>query len=102
MVQPITRRRFVVSASAALAAAGLARTPGASAARAVAMTKNLSGGRIGVGASGEALIALAQRHGFESIDPNAGHLQGLDDAALEAWRGAMKAADHGSRQIGNQ
>lgn len=55
------------------------------------MTLDLACGRIGVRAGQREAIELAHRHGFESVVPDAGHLQKLSDAELEDLKADMKA-----------
>lgn len=51
-------------------------------ARPVLMTKNLSMGRMGFQATQEEAVALAHAHGFESVDPDASYLGGLNNDEL--------------------
>lgn len=85
-----TRRMFLAASAAALGAVALG---GRAQAAEVKMTRNLSCGRIGVGATQEEALDLAVRFGFQSIDPDPGFLASLDDEALAAFRAKMADAN---------
>ncbi len=51
----------------------------------------LTPGSIGVRADARQCLELAQRHGFDAVEPNAAFLAGLSDAELSEWLGRMKA-----------
>ena len=55
------------------------------------MTIDLCCGRIGVRANQQEAIELAHRHGFESVEPNAGQLGRLSDRELADLLAGMKA-----------
>lgn len=83
MITPLNRRQFLARTSTAVAAASLAplaRRVFAEAPR-TRMTLCLSPGSIGVNADQRATIALAQQHGFTSVEPFASFLAGLSDEA---------------------
>lgn len=86
----ISRRAFMGTATAA--AISLAARPVFAQSRPVKMTMNLSCGRIGVNAGQLDAIALAQAHGFQSVDPDASFLAGLTDDTLAELRGQMTQA----------
>jgi sugar phosphate isomerase/epimerase len=84
MSNPLTRREFLVAS----AATGIAiSTSGKLIAAATAAPERkfyaiLSLGRLGLHASFPESVELAAKHGFEGLDPDAGYLASLDDAAL--------------------
>ncbi|WP_206108199.1 sugar phosphate isomerase/epimerase family protein [Paludisphaera soli] len=85
----MTTRRGFLRASAAIGLAGL--VPGAeSRAPASAMTMDLVCGNLGVQADLPTAIALAHRHGFRSVAPDAGHLGGLSDGQVEELLADLK------------
>jgi len=88
MTSPLSRRAFLGGTAAA--GLGLAASSAFAQVRPIKMTMNLSCGRIGVGAGQEEAIALAKAHGFQSVDPDAGYLDQLDDDALATLREGMK------------
>ena len=51
----------------------------------------LSPGSIGVTANPREAVALAHKHGFEAVEPDAGFLGGLSAAELTDWQADMKA-----------
>ena len=81
-----SRREFL--GLAALGAAGLARGAEAPARK---MTIALVCGNLGVSADLPTAVALAHRHGFESVAPDADHLAKLADAQLAELLGDLKA-----------
>jgi sugar phosphate isomerase/epimerase len=95
---PLCRRRFLETlgiAAGALAAgsAGAALAVDAQEQAAPArrrMTIDLVCGAIGVRASQEEAIALAHRHGFESVAPDPEHLADLPDDALATLRTSLR------------
>jgi sugar phosphate isomerase/epimerase len=93
MTCPVNRREFLGQTTLALA--GTALVPAAS--RLVAqekkdgMTLCLSPGSIGVKADQLETIALAQKHGFTSVEPFAQFLAGLSNDALAELLSDMKA-----------
>jgi len=86
----LTSRRTVIARSIqAGLAAGLSSLPASGrsqtdansdAKRRRKFTLDLTPGAIGVGADAPAVIDLAQRHGFESVQPNAGYIASLEPA----------------------
>jgi sugar phosphate isomerase/epimerase len=88
----ISRRRFLEALGGATAALGAARLVAqqASAPAKRRMTIDLVCGAIGVRAAQDEAIALAQRHGFESVAPEAEHLAGLTDEALAALLASLR------------
>jgi len=54
-------------------------------------TMDLVGGAIGVKCAGPRLIQLAAKHGFESVQPNSGHLSKLSDKQLSELHAQMKS-----------
>ena len=84
MSNPLTRREFLVAS----AATGIAiSTAGKLIAAATSAPERkfyaiLSLGRLGLQASFPESVELAAKHGFEGLDPDAGYLASLNDAAL--------------------
>lgn len=76
--------------STAALVAGRARVLGQADGKERKMTKCLSCGAIGVVANQERAIELAAKHGFESVEADAGFLAGLDQGAADALVGEMK------------
>lgn len=92
-MQPESRRN-VIGKIAGLGV-GIALGVSASAASTAApkkrkFTMDLTPGAIGVGGSQTDIIALAKKHGFESVQPNSGFLVGLDDGGRSELAEAMK------------
>jgi len=84
MSNPLTRREFLVASAAtgiAISAAGklIAAATSAPERKFYAI---LSLGRLGLHASFPESMELAAKHGFEGLDPDAGYLASLNDAAL--------------------
>jgi sugar phosphate isomerase/epimerase len=91
--QPLSRRDLLRVASAAVVA-GIARDVSASLAaegQRRSMTMDLVCGNLGVKADLPTAIALAHRHGFESVAPDAGHLGRLTDNQLTDLLAGLKA-----------
>lgn len=92
MTGPATSRRGFLRAAAA---ASLAVTGRGSAAAVGGpgrkMTIDLVCGNLGVRADLPEAIALAHRHGFESVAPDAGYLGKLNDGQLDELRDDLKA-----------
>lgn len=84
---PVSRRTFLQAAGAA-ALSGLARA-GQPASR--KMTIDLVCGNIGVKADLPTAVALAHRHGFESLAPDANHLAAMPDGRLAEFLADLKA-----------
>ena len=83
------RRRFIRSLTlVSLAASASFRSFAASARK---MTMCLSPGSIGVSADQAKAIDLAQRHGFESVEPNSQYLAGLSAAQGQEVLAQLKA-----------
>ncbi|MGI9239468.1 MAG: sugar phosphate isomerase/epimerase family protein, partial [Verrucomicrobiales bacterium] len=76
--------------STAALVAGQASVLGQAGGKTRKMTKCLSCGAIGVAASQEQAIALAAKHGFESVEADSGFWAGLDQAAADDLVGEMK------------
>lgn len=60
--------------------------------QAAKFTVDLVGSAIGVQASGQALIDLAAKHDFESVQPSHYHLRNLNDGQLQDLRSGLEAA----------
>lgn len=79
-MSPLTRRQFLARnlATAAGFAALTPKLPTLAAETTRKFTMDLSPGAIGVGGDLPAHIQLAKKHGFESVQPDAGYLSRLD------------------------
>ena len=88
-----TRRGFGKGMAALAAAGALAGTGAARAASKRKFTMSLAGGPIGVKADLETIIAYAEKHGFESIEPKAGELAKLSPAALKELKATLREKD---------
>ena len=91
--QPLSRRRFLVRATAAAAVVSLVPLAGRVLAQAqrARMTLSLSPGAIGVKADQRETIALATRHGFTAVEPFPQFLAGLDDTGRGGLLAELKA-----------
>jgi sugar phosphate isomerase/epimerase len=89
-----TRRWFLQTAAVGFTSMAAVRAAAAAedAKRARKMTIDLTCGAIGVGANQKDAIALAKKHGFESVAPDAGFLGALSDVDLAALRADMRGA----------
>ena len=92
----IERRRFMADATVAAAGAGLfvsgvAAQDASKAKSKRKMTINLVCGAIGVSAKSQAEVnALAQKHGFESVEARPHDLAAMSDGQLAELQGKMK------------
>lgn len=78
------------SVSLGLGAAHSAETSSGDSSGKRKFTIDLTPGAIGIGADPQAVIDLAQRHGFESVQPNGGFLASLDRAQRKEFAAAVK------------
>jgi sugar phosphate isomerase/epimerase len=91
----LSRRRFLeLSMRAGIATAALA--PAFISGRAANATKRrmtlcLTPGSIGVSADQKEAIALAERHGFEAVEPYGGYLASLSEQQIDDLAGALKS-----------
>jgi len=87
-------RRTFLRQTALVGAAALGRLRQSAAAEGSAprhrMKLALTPGSIGVRADQREAFALAQRYGFDAVEPNAGFLAGLSDGELSELRGEMQ------------
>ncbi|NUQ61193.1 MAG: sugar phosphate isomerase/epimerase [Pirellulales bacterium] len=94
MTRTCTRRDFArsltLSGMAAVCVPGFLSLARASAPR-HRMKLSLSPGSIGVKAAPRELIAIAHKHGFDAVEPNAAFLAGLGDAEMADLLAEMKA-----------
>lgn len=89
-----TRRAFLRRAAWASAAAAILPQRLISAAPAAPrprMKIALTPGSIGVRADQREALALAERFGFDAVEPNSGYLAGLSDGELSELRGELQA-----------
>jgi sugar phosphate isomerase/epimerase len=91
--KPLPRRDFIQRVSvcgAAVVSSGLAGGAESPNSRRK-MKLSLSPGAIGVKAAPRELVALAQKHGFEAVEPNPTFLAGLGEAELQAFVADVKS-----------
>ena len=94
MVYEVDRRQALCRAAQACAALSCTLPIGSMAAANVRKRKftvDLVGGAIGVKAGPALLIQLAAKHGFESVQPHAGHLSELSDLQLAELHAQLKS-----------
>ncbi len=91
----LERRQFLKSASLAASASWLGMTAGLADhhEKKRKMTINLVCGAIGVRANQQQAIDLAAKHGFESVEASASELADLNEDAMQALLGDLKAKD---------
>ena len=90
----LNRRQLIVQSLQMSTAAALTGSIGSTlfaADKKPKFTMDLVGGAIGVNASPDALIKLAAKHGFGSVQPHHGHLAKLSDGQLSELRSQMKS-----------
>lgn len=88
-MNPITRRQFIHTTALTSLAAGTLLARGAEANKRK-MTLDLVCGNLGFSASQQEGIELAARHGFESVEVNAGYLGSLSEEKLSELKALMK------------
>ena len=87
-MQGNSRRDFLMSAGAA-ATAALFAGPAPAAERKMKMCLNT--GNIGVRANLAESVAMAEKYGFEAVDPNVGNLAALSDSAMSELLGRLQS-----------
>ena len=90
----IDRRTFLTSSAAATVGLSLAaRTAVAGETRHRKFTMDLTPGMVGISGPLPEIVALAHRHGFESVAPDAGYIAGLSDGGLEELLADLEAKE---------
>lgn len=88
IMQPLTRRQFVITAGTALTAASVFPVTSAESPKRK-MTIDLMCGAIGVKGDQKQAIEYAAKYGFESVGPDAGYLAGLSAEHLNELKRLM-------------